>query len=107
MESAPQVGRVLPFVLYLSSRNTHKVLVSQRGNSYWQVVLIFSFFFFKYRNWYNTAERPETVGSSTDCGLLAVAGEQKYCANFAFHRSAVFFHFDRVKVIFTHRERVD
>lgn len=81
MESAPQVGRVLPFVLYLSSRNTHKVLVSQRGNSYWKVVLIFSFFFFKYRNWFNTAERPETVGPSTDCGLLAVAGEQKYCAN--------------------------
>lgn len=44
MESAPQVGRVLPFVLYLSSRNTHKVLVSQRGDSYWQVVLIFFFF---------------------------------------------------------------
>lgn len=43
MESAPQVGRVLPFVLYLSSRNTHKVLVSQRGYSYRKVVLIFSF----------------------------------------------------------------
>lgn len=46
MESAPQVGRVLPFFFFsflfflsLFSRNTYKVLMSRQGDSYWQVIL--------------------------------------------------------------------